>query len=168
MKTSIHHVGYGQIEYEENLFTGKKSVSVNGVKLKKQKKNRFDFDYYGIQTPCQVKGGFVSGARLYIGEDILELSKPSKWYEVALSVFICVFVLLWGNLPALYNLFPMIGGAFGGAIAGFGMFMSLIWMRSIKKVILKILAWLLVFVATVFTCFAFAGMLLLMFSSAVA
>lgn len=166
MKTSIHHVGYGQIEYEENLFTGKKSLSVNGMKLVKQKKNRFDFDYYGTQTPCQVKGSFVSGARLLIGEDIIELSRPAKWYEIACSVFIVVFILLWGNLPALYNIFPMIGGAFGGAIAGFAAFLCLVWMRSIKKVIVKLLAWLLVFVSTAVTCFIFGEMMLLLFSVA--
>ena len=39
MKASVHHVGYGQIEYDENFWTGKRELSVGGEKLLKKKKN---------------------------------------------------------------------------------------------------------------------------------
>ena len=161
MKTSIHHVGYGQIEYEENLFTGKKSLTVNGVHLKKQKKNKFEFFYEGEAIECQVKGSFINGARLIIGRDIIELSKPSKWYEFACSISIFVIILIWGNLPVLYSIVPVVGGAVGGALSGFAAFLCLIWMRKIKNVMLKLLAWLLVLIAAFFTCFLIAEVFIL-------
>ena len=41
MLSSVHHVGYGLIEYEENFWNGKKALYVNGVELTRQKKNEF-------------------------------------------------------------------------------------------------------------------------------
>ena len=40
MKKSIIHPSYGEIVYEEGIWSGKKSISINGTPLQKVKKNR--------------------------------------------------------------------------------------------------------------------------------
>ena len=41
MKKEINHSEFGKIVYEENLWTGSKNISINGVKLSKISKTSF-------------------------------------------------------------------------------------------------------------------------------
>ena len=88
MKASTHHVGYGQIEYNENFWTGKRELTVNGEKLTKKKRNVFTLSSENGDLDCRIKGSFLTGATLYIDQDVIQLSESYKWYEFLCSALI--------------------------------------------------------------------------------
>ena len=163
MKASTHHVGYGEIEYNENFWTGKRELTVGGQKLTKKKKNVYTLNSADGDLDCRVKGSFLTGASLYIDQDVIQLSAPCKWYEIFCSVLIFAFVLIWGNIPDLCEIIPIVGGAIGGGISGLGACVSLFLMRRTKNAGLKLLVWLGMFVATILLCFLVAEFILMLF-----
>jgi len=158
MKASVSHILYGRIEYEESFWTGKRELTVRGKKLQKIKRNVFKSS---LGREYRVKGSFLTGATLQVGRDEIRLSEPCKWYEVFCTVLIAMFLLVWGNVPALCAIFPLVGGAIGGAIAGLGAFTNLFLMKQTKGVGKKLLVWLGMFLGTVAACFLVAILLLL-------
>jgi hypothetical protein len=162
MKASVHHIGYGQIEYSENFWSGKRELSIGGEKLTKKKKNVYTLSSENGELECRIKGSFLMGATLYIDQDVIQLSAPCKWYENFCSILIFAFVLTWGNIPQLCEIIPIVGGAIGGAISGLGAITNLLLMRRVKRVGLKLLVWLGMFFATVLTCFLVAQFILLL------
>lgn len=82
--------------------------------------------------------------------------KKNSAFEIVLSALIFVFVMVWGNVPALCAIFPIVGGAIGGGISGGGFAISLVLMRRADSLPKKLLYWLIVFVATVLICFIIA------------
>ena len=88
MKASTHHVGYGQIEYNEDFWTGKRELTIGGQKLLKKKKNVYTFNSETGNLDCRIKGSFLTGATLHIDQDVIQLSEPCKWYEIFCSVLI--------------------------------------------------------------------------------
>lgn len=163
MRASVNHVGYGQIEYDENFWTGKRELTVGGEKLLKKKKNVYTLNSENGELDCRIKGSFLTGATLYIDQDVIQLSEPCKWYEIFCSVLIFAFVLTWGSIPQLCMIIPIVGGAIGGAISGLGAFINLFWMRRIKQVGLKLLVWLGIFFGTIMLCFLIAEFILIVF-----
>lgn len=153
MKSTVHHVGYGQIEYSESFWTGKRSITIDGQALNKKSRNTFTLEYEGEPLECKVKGSALFGCTLYIDKDVITVSEPCKWYEVFCSALICIFVLIWGNVPALCEILPIIGGAIGGAICGFAACANLLLMKQTKNVALKLAIWLVVFFLTIVACF---------------
>ncbi len=158
MKSSVRHIRYGRIEYDENFWTGKRELTVRGKKLQKVKRNVFK-STFGREY-C-VKGNFLTGATLHVGRNEIQLSEPCKWYEIFCSVLIAVFVMTWGNIPALCMIFPMVGGLIGGAIAGLGVCTNLYLMKHTKGVGKKLLVCLGVFLGTVALCFLVAILILM-------
>ena len=152
MKASVHHIGYGQIEYNENFWTGKRELTIDGEKLPKKKKNVFTLNSEGEALDCHIKGSFLTGAALYVDQDVIQLTTSCKWYEILCSILIFVFVLIWGNSTVLCMFMPIVGGAVGGAISAFAAFANLFLMKQIKKVRYKLLAWLIMFIVTVRLC----------------
>ena len=153
MKASVHHVGYGQIEYDENFWTGKRELTIGGQKLLKKKKNVYVLNDENKELECRIKGSFLTGATLYIDQDVIQLSEPCKWYEIFCSVLIFAFVLVWGTVPSLCRIFPIVGGAIGGGISGLGACVSLFLMKQTKNAGLKLLIWLGMFLGTIAVCF---------------
>ena len=156
MKACVHHVGYGQIEYSENVWSGKRELSISGQKLPMKKKNTFTVNTENGPLDCRVKGNFLTGATLFIDRDIIPLLGPCKWYELLCSLSIILFVMVWGNVPQLCAIFPIIGGAIGGGICGFLGSINLILMRQTKNVGAKLLIFLGMFLGTVLLCFFIA------------
>ena len=163
MKASTHHVGYGQIEYNENFWTGKRELAIGGQKLLKKTKNVYTFNSETGNLDCRIKGSFLTGATLHIDQDVIQLSESCKWYEIFCSVCIFAFVLIWGNVPSLCRIFPIVGGAIGGGISGLGACVSLFLMKRTKNTGLKLLVWLGMFVATILICFLVAEFILMLF-----
>ena len=153
MKASVHHVGYGQIEYDENFWTGKRELTIGGQKLLKKKKNVYVLNDENKELDCRIKGSFLTGATLHIDQDVIQLSEPCKWYEIFCSVLIFAFVLVWGTVPSLCRIFPIVGGAIGGGISGLGACVSLFLMKQTKNAGLKLLIWLGMFLGTIAVCF---------------
>ena len=163
MKVTQHHDGYGQIEYEEDFWTGKRELTINGVKLTKQKKNVFVLNQESGALDCRIKGSYLSGVTLYVDQDVIELTPPCKWYEMVCSVSIFMLILIWGNVPALCEILPVVGGAIGGAISGLAACVNLLMMKKAKNVVQKLLIWLGIFVGTFFVCFLIADLILIAF-----
>lgn len=165
MKSSVNHAKYGLIEYEEGFWTGKKILKINGVQLTKQKKNVFVLDGAEGALTCKLSGNILTGAYATIDGEVIQLIAPLKWYEIALTVFIPVFVIVWGNSPVLCSIFPIIGGAIGGAISGIAACVNLTLTKKISSTPLKLLAWLGVFVATILVCFVAAIIFIVLLAS---
>lgn len=153
MKSTVHHVGYGQIEYNESFWTGKRSITIDGQALTKKTRNVFILESENGPLECKVKGSALFGCSLCIDNDVITVTEACRWYEAICSLLICIFVLVWGNVPALCEIFPIIGGAIGGAICGCTACANLFLMKQTKNVAVKLLIWLGIFALTIVACF---------------
>ena len=83
MKSVVNHAVLGEIVYEESFWSGRKSLSVNGVALKAEQKNVFLTEE---NEKVQITGGYLRGAKMSYKGETVALSSPVKWYEIVLSV----------------------------------------------------------------------------------
>ncbi|PWM71586.1 MAG: hypothetical protein DBX59_08440 [Bacillota bacterium] len=157
MKSEVADKTYGNIAYEENFWTGKKTVAIDGVPL--QKVSRKEFVTADGKT-CVVKGSFFSGVALFFGVDRVQVLPPIKWYETALALLPFIFIMVWGNSVALCNIFPVVGGALGGGISGVCVALNMLFMRMVHNVFLKILIALGVTAGCIYICFQVATVIL--------
>ena len=81
MKKIIKHEVYGEIVYEENFWTGKKSVTIDGIPLEKISKKEFKLQ---DGNTVSIEGGFLQGSNLNIKGESLMLTPKIKWYEIVL------------------------------------------------------------------------------------
>lgn len=156
MTSTVNHAIYGQIVYNENIWTGKKDITINGVKLVQTKKNMFVYQNGENKINVFVQGNFMSGSKLVIGAETILVGQKPTWYEVACSVAIFMFVLVWGNSVYLCSLFPIIGGGIGGGISGLMAVLNLLAMKSAKTIAAKLGIWIGMLIATILICFLFA------------
>lgn len=153
MKTVVQST-YGEITFIESFWTGKKQVLLNNQKLKKVDKNIFVFtDEEGKDIHVLLNGNYINGTKITIGSETIQATAKAKWYEYALAVMIFMIVLIWGNSKELCSIIPIVSGAIGGAINGVMSFSTLIIMKPIKNVLVKILIALGMLVATIVICF---------------
>ena len=165
MKATIHHDVYGDISYDESVWTGKKTITINGIVLVKQKKDVYLFDDGQTQTYVQVKGSLLTGVKVVFGSDAVQVLRAPAWYETACSVLIFMLVLVWGNTPALCAIVPIVGGAIGAAISGAMAVVNLMLMRSTKKIGIKLAIFASFLVGTFVMCYSVAMVLLLAMAS---
>ena len=93
MKEVTMNETLGEIVYEENVWTGKKSLTVNGETLEKTGKKTFRF----ADGRCtNVKGSMIFGTKMTVGNDTISISKPLTWYEYIIAIIIPAFVIIWG------------------------------------------------------------------------
>ncbi|MBE6639330.1 MAG: hypothetical protein E7616_07780 [Ruminococcaceae bacterium] len=161
MKETVQHEKIGQIVYEESFWSGKKELTIDGVKLVKQQKNTFVWNCGGQNKLVYVKGSFATSAKLYVDDTVVELTPSAKWYELVCSILIFVLIMVWGNSVTLCSILPVVGGAIGGGISGAMAFLNLIMMKAQKKVGVKLGIWVAMLAATFITCFLVAIALLL-------
>lgn len=160
MIATVKDEKYGYISYDENFWSGKKLISIGGVILSKMKRNLYIYQTADQTIYVKVEGSYLFGVSLVInGERIMITEKP-KWYEVALSVSIFIAVMIWGNVPALFYIFPVVSGAIGGAISGCAACVCLFVMRKQKNIIMKLITFLISFIAAILICFLFAVFLI--------
>lgn len=158
MKSYVTHPTYGNIVYDENFWSGKKSILVNGNFAKRLSKKDFIVD----GKSAILKGNFLTGATLQIeGETIVLCEKP-KIYEFILALLPFIFILTWGNSPTLCLIFPVIGGAIGGALGALAFITSLILMKKTKSPLYKIIIGAVTFIVTVLIAFILAIAFVLM------
>ena len=113
MKETIQHEKYGLIEFSEGLMVGNRTITVNGQALQRKSNKQF---YFEDGTSVQVVGGLFSGINLSINDDVISITPPGKWYEIALYIAGLVLMIIWSNSYALCSFIPMIGGALGGML----------------------------------------------------
>ena len=100
------------------------------------------------------------GLKLQIDNDIIEVSPKPKWYEIVLAVLPLTFLLTWGNSSALCSIFPVVGGAIGGALGAIGSMTSLLFIKKSKSLLPKLLIGIGAFVVTVLIAFTLALMMI--------
>ncbi len=153
MQVTVEHPVYGQITYDENFWSGKRKIYLNSVELSKLNKLTYIFQNEEGVKEVKVKGSYLFGLKLDINGTVVQMTQPAKWYEYIASLSLFVFIMVWGNSPTLVEIFPVIGGAIGGAISGFMMYLTLALMKSKDKWYLKLLIWLGMFVANALACY---------------
>ena len=126
MKEIVQHSIYGEIVYNESFWTGKKALTINGVDAKPISKK----EYMVNEKRAILKGSFLTGSTLLIEGETIQLSPKAKWYEIILAIIPFLFLLTWGNSASLCSIFPVVGGAIGGALGGVGAVISLFLMKT--------------------------------------
>ncbi|MBR5388289.1 MAG: hypothetical protein IK147_02330 [Clostridia bacterium] len=153
MRTVVQDNVIGHIIYEENFWTGKKNLTVNGKPLKKTSRTTFCFE---DGTTATLKGGFFSGAKVTVKNVTVNLISPPKWYEIAIAIFMLAFVIAWGNSPRLCEIFPIVGGAIGGGISGIFAMLSVLVMKRAKNPLIKVLIGIVFFAVLVLVLYLIA------------
>lgn len=152
MRKTIQHPVYGEIVYTENAWTGKKSLTINGIAATPITKKVFKIDDKSVT----IIGNDLMGASLFIDGEIISLSPKPKWYEFVLAILPLAFLLTWGNSVTLCSIFPVVGGAIGGALGGAASIISLCLMKKSKSPIIKVIIGIGALVATALIAFALA------------
>lgn len=152
MKELVQHFVYGEIVYNESLWTGKKTLTVNGVDAQPISKE----EYMINGKKALLKGNYLTGISLYIEGETVQLSQKTKWYEMVFAIFPFLFLMTWGNSAALCSIFPVVGGALGGALGGFAMVPSLLLMKKQKHPLAKALIGISVVAVVAFVAFILA------------
>lgn len=159
MNKTVMHPVYGAITYDENIWTGKKTVTVNGVPLAKRTKNIFSLSNGAESIPVTLKGNAMTGASIVIGGEALELYPKPSVLDWILSMLPFVLVMVWGNSRALCEIVPVVGGAIGGAVSGMAIVLCMTALRE-KSVGKKLLIALLALAATFAVCAAIGYVIL--------
>ena len=155
MRECIQHPTYGEIVYHET-WTGKKSICVNGVNAPAISSKEFVID----NKMAVLTGNLFGGVALDIAGEKIEISPKPKWYEMLLGILPFLFVLVWGNSKALCAIFPIVGGAIGGALGGLGFYLSLTLIKRANSLLEKIVIALAVLAVTVMVTAAAAALML--------
>ena len=156
MQERIQHPTYGEILYTEGLWTGKKTLSIQGNPLRPVGKKLFNFNGKLIS----MEGSYIIGLKLCIDNETIEITPKPKWYEFALAMLPFIFLMIWGNNPSLCAIFPVVGGAIGGALGGLGIVASLFYTRKAESLGKKLLIGLAVMALTIFSAFVLALLIL--------
>lgn len=149
MITGIDNTPYGNIYYEEGFFSGKKKVFINNQEL--EKVNKLNFIYHAPEgdIPVRLKGNYLLGVKLFFNNDNstgIEVIPHITWYEILIAVFMLVFGLVWGNVPQLVVIIPLIGGIIGVCIAVITTIFAVFFMRKVNHPLYKVLIGLAGFV----------------------
>lgn len=156
MKVIINNEKYGTIEYNENFWTGKKEIYVDGKLFKKKTKDKYVYQTDEEELVVRIKGNYLSGVNLTIIDTYVEVIPKTTAIEYILAILPLIFVIVWGNSPYLCSIFPVVGGAIGGGIAGLVGALGILFMKKTKSLIGKILVGLIAFAIAVLICFIVA------------
>ena len=125
--------------YEENAWTGKRSLTVNGVPLTKTGKRQFSVTKEdGTVSYITVKGSFLSGISLLTSEGEVVLVK-NKWYD-----WVLIFLPLVGIVVGVAGC-GAIGGGLSALFGFLGAFVNATLLRSKLSMPVKILLCIVVF-----------------------
>lgn len=145
--------GVGTVCYEESVLTGQKSLSLDGVKMNKISKTMFECAKNKTVLKFFIDGNIFRGINLLFDGTTYELLQKVAWYEYIVAFIGCVFVLVWGNVPALCAIFPVVGGAIGGLLGALGASLGILLMKVSKKPGIRLLIGFAGSVISVLLCF---------------
>lgn len=152
MREVVQHPVYGEIVYTESFWAGKKTIAIDGVEAKKISKKEYVINgKRGV-----LKGSYFTGISLYIEGEAIQVSPKTKWYEFFFAALPFLFLMTWGNIATLCEIFPVVGGLIGGALGGAAVMVSLLFMKKQKSPLFKILIGIAVCAVTIFIAFIMA------------
>ncbi len=143
----------GTVRYEESVWAGKKTLFVDDVKLTKKSKTTFEYVKDEVVTQFSLEGNILKGVNLVVNGAKYEILQKTAWYEYIVAFIGTVFVLIWGNVPALCEIFPVVGGAIGGLIGALGAILGIYMMRVSRKPVIRLLIGLAGSILAVLICF---------------
>ena len=111
------------LEYEENFWTGKRTIKYDGINLTKKKYNLYEYKNEDKVEEFKIKGNQLVGASITMFNNEIMLERKLYWYEIDLSVLVF--------LPCI--LFGLVGGIFGGLLGA----TNLVLMKQFDKWYLK-------------------------------
>jgi len=114
-----------QLEYEESFWTGKKTITYDGVILSKIKHNIYEYSKGEVKEQVKIKGNQLIGITLDMFDNEIEILRKLTWYEYLMAIIVFIPCILFG----------LIGGVIGGI---FG-FTNLVIIRQLDKLYLKII-----------------------------
>lgn len=167
MKWEAKDLKYGEIVYEEELFTGKRKVILNGTEMTKEIGRTYVCPYGDEEIRGKLKGNIFTGLKLKIEDDNIVLVKMAKWYEILLSILIPVIIFGVNYLiiplvkETVVGLFigPVIVGAFTGIVSVFAMFASVILMKKMNHIGLKIFVWAGILLCALLLIYSFSALI---------
>ncbi len=112
------------LEYEENFWTGKKTITYDGKILTKIKRNLYELKTDVNAEKIEVKGNQLIGVTILMFNNQIEICRKLFWHEILLGIIVFIPCVLFGA----------IGGAIGGALG----FTNLTIIKNIDKVLWKI------------------------------
>jgi len=113
------------LEYEESLWTGKKTITYDGVVLNRIKSGTYEFKKNNIVENFVVKGNQLFGSKIIMFGNEIEIVRKLNWYEILLSILVFIPLIFFGA----------IGGAFGGALG----ITNLIIIKQVEKWYFKVI-----------------------------
>lgn len=122
MKKVVEHKKYGKIIYKENFFNGKQQVIIDNDEL-----------------VYEIKGNYAQGVSLKIYGETIEIVPKTQKYEYLIYFLPLIITLIWGFIPGLVEIIPVVGGLIGGAISGAISFMLVIYGKATDKIAYKLL-----------------------------
>ncbi len=156
MQKEINIDGLGLVSYKESFWTGSKSLFINGVPATKTDKTHFSLNGQIIT----IFGNVFSGVNLLYNGKTYSITDKTLWYEYILALIPFIFDLIWGNSVELCKIFPVVGGATGGAICGILIVVNISLMKLTKKPLFKILIGLGVTLLTILLLYLTALLML--------
>lgn len=142
------------------LLEGRKAITIDGVPAVKKDRKTFVYSKDGAETTFVIKGSYLGGAKLLVGDESFQIVPVTTWYEYVLAILPFAFDIAWGNITACQQYFPLVGGLVGGLITGLAMSGSLLVMKFVKKPLYKILIGLGFFVVAIGLCYLIALLIL--------
>ena len=121
MKTTINNeqTKNKELYYEEGFWTGKRTITYNGVNLTKIKRNLYEYQDGENTEQFEIKGNQLMGVTITMfGNDVV-VTRRLSWYEFVMSIFVFIPCVLFG--------------AIGGAVGGLLGFTNLTIIRNVEK-----------------------------------
>lgn len=143
--TSTIMFGDQVITYDENFWSGKKTITINGQKLQKVDKKTYKYKdkYYTL------KGSYLTGVELGIGVQKVMLVRKLSTLETILC-FLPLLIVVTGG---------MIGGLCGGAAWAFNAVFIRKHDKMIGKILCSVLSTIAAFVVYLIISVVFLGLI---------
>ncbi len=162
MKKSID-TQYGKLDYVESFFTGKVDIYLNGKQAIKKKKKEFQIettnntnDLNTSLIDIHIFGSFIFGVKAILNGHSYTIYEKAKWYEYLIMILFIILTIIWGNVPTLCKILPIVGGTIGGFVAGFINFLGFALARKTDKSLIKLISIIGSGLLSFFTCFLIA------------
>lgn len=114
-KTIILEDG-SNLTYVESFWTRNKKIYINGKEIRKTSKNDF---VYGEDNEnfITIKGNQYKGIFVNVNGKDYEICTKMPFYVYLLFVAPVLFIIIFGSIPSLVEIFPVVGGLIGGLIS---------------------------------------------------
>lgn len=139
MRQEITHETLGKIVYEENALSGAKTIYINDVLLQKVNKTTYKGVIDGQEQLVYVYGNVFTGLSIKVNDINVQVVPKTMWYEYAMFLIPFILIMIWGNVGALCEIIPVIGGAIGGGISGLFGVIGLFIAKKTNNVLYKFL-----------------------------